>query len=360
MSRLKFVRFLLILVALIGFSSIPAYAAEEEAYTERAFISGYGEVTVVDPKVPEVVASIKVKGPARDLSFTKDGKIGIVNADDRKSLFVIDTVENKVLDKITLTGRTDKGLLDRRIWGTTVSPDGSKVYVFVTQGEKRTNIFKSHPTKILEIDLKTKEVTRDLEAPYGIHALQFKEGDPNTIFAWGYDLYKVDLKKWKISLKQGIKNSKDPETEGVGGFLLLFPRGEENGFNSFPIVKSYPDGRVTEGLMWFNLKTEELKSVAFDREPVGMFSGVVDKQEKYGYVTLNNWYKFELATGKVIKEAKPPTGSIYALNTSLDETKLYMGAGGNDFIVTDRDFNIEKIIKLPTDGMDIRVVGIQK
>lgn len=344
----------------MGFSSIQAFAAEEEAYTERAFVSGYGEVTVVDPAVPKVVASIKVKGPARDMSFTKDGKKGIVNANDRKSLYVIDTVENKVLDEITLTGRTDKGLLDRRIWGATISPDGSKAYVFVTQGEKRTNIFKSHPTKILEIDLKTKEVTRDLKAPIGIHSLQFKEGDPNTVFAWGYDLYKLDLKKWKISLKEGIKNSKNPETEGVGGFLLLFPRGEENGFNSFPIIKSYPDGRVTEGMMWFNVKTEELKSVAFDREPVGMFSGVVDKEEKYGYVTLNNWYKFEVATGKVIKEAKPPTGSMYGLNTSLDETKLYMAGGGNDFIVTDREFNIENIIKMPTDGMDVRVVKIQK
>ncbi|WP_318503280.1 hypothetical protein [Bacillus sp. T3] len=360
MSRLKKIPFIFLLIVLISFSTIHVFAAEEKSYTERAIVSGYGQVIVVDPAVPEVVASIKVDGPVRDMSFTKDGKKGIVNANDRKSIYVIDTVNNKVIDKITLTARTDKGLLDRRILGATISPDGSKAYVFVTQGEKRINIFKSHPSKLLEIDLKTKEVTRDLKAPYGIQALQFKEGDPNAVFVWGYDLYKLDLKKWELSLKQGIKNAENPEKDGIGGFLLLFPRGEENGFNSFPIIKSYPDGRVTEGLMWMNMKTEEIKSVAFDREPIGMFSAVVDKQEKYGYAILNHWYKVELATGKVVKDSKPPTGSIYGLNTSLDETKLYLGAGGNDFIVADRDLNVEKIIKLPTDGMDVRVVKIQK
>ncbi|WP_286231890.1 YncE family protein [Neobacillus mesonae] len=360
MMRYKKFPILLLSLALVIFIIFPAHAEQKQAYTERVFVSGYGEVTVIDPAIPKVVASIKVDGPVRDMSFTKDGKMAVVNANDRKTLYVIDTVENKVIDSITLTGRTDKGLLDRRIWGAAVSPDGSKAYAFVTQGEKQKNIFKSLPTKILEIDLKTKEVTRDIEAPYGVHVLQFKENDPNTIFVWGYDLYTLDLKNWKISLKKGIKNSKNPEKEGVGGFLLLFPRGHENGFNSFPIIKSYPDGRVTEGIMWMNMNTGVVKSVEFDQEPVGMFSAVIDKAETTGYVILNDWYKVDLKTGKVLKKSKPPTGSIYGINTSTDEKKLYLAAAGNHFVVADRELNIEKIIELPTDGFDLRVVRIQK
>lgn len=337
----------------------PTQAEQEQPYTERVYISGYGEVTVVDPAVPKVVASIKVDGPVRDMSFTKDGKIAVVNANDRRTLFVIDTVENKVIDSITLTGRTDKGLLDRRVWGNAISPDGSKIYAFVTQGEKQKNIFKSHPTKIIEIDRKTKEVTRDIEAPYGVHVLQFKEDDPNTIFVWGYDLYTLDLKNWKIALKKGIKNPENPEKEGVGGFLLLFPRDQETGFNSFPIIRAYPDGRVTEGMMWMNMKTGEIKEVAFDREPVGMFSATLDKDETKGYVILNDWYKVDLKTGKVLKQSKPPTGSIYGINSSLDGKKLYLGAAGNHFIVADKELNVEKVIEVPTDGFDIRVVRIQ-
>lgn len=347
-------------IALMMLAILPVQAQEEQPYTERVYVSGYGEVTVIDPAVPKVVASIKVKGPARDMSFTKDGKIALVNADDRKTLYVIDTVENKVIDSITLTGRTDKGLLDRRVWGSTISPDGSKIYAFVSQGEKQKNIFKALPTKIIEIDRKTKEVTRDLESPYGVHVLQFKEDDPNTIFVWGYDLYTLDLTEWKISLKKGIKNPEDPEKEGVGGFLLLFPRDYETGFNSFPIIREYPDGRVTEGMMWMNMKTGDVKEVAFDRDPVGMFSATLDKDESVGYVILNDWYKVDLKTGKVLKQSKPPTGSVYSINSSLDGKKLYLGAAGNSFIVADKNLNVEKIIETPTDGFDLKVVRIQK
>lgn len=329
-----------------------------ENYTERVFVSGYGEVTVVDPSVPKVVASIKVRGPVRDMSFTKDGKKGLVLANNRTTLYVIDTLENKVTDQIDLTGRTDKGLLDRRVWGSAISPDGSKAYAFVTQGEKRTNIFKSLPSKILEIDLKTKEVTRDVEAPYGIHVLQFKEDDPNTIFAWGYELFKLDVKNMKLELKEGIKTPKKPE-DGSGNILMIWPRNV-NGINSLPIIKSYPDGKVTEGLLWFNMKTEELKTLEFNKDPVGMFSAVVDFDQQYGYVVLNHWYKVDMKTGNVLKDSRPPSGSTYAINMSADGKKLYLGAGGNDFIIANTDMQIEKVIQLPTDGWDIQVVKIYK
>lgn len=337
--------------------NVPAQAQEQTPYMERVFISGYGELTVVDPAVPKVVASIKVKGPVRNMSFTKDGKIAAISADDRRTIYIIDTVENKVIDSITLTGRTDNGLLDRRIWGLAISSDGSKMYAFITQGEKQKNIFKVLPTKIIEIDRKTKEITRDIEAPYGVQALQFKEDDPNTIFVWGYELFTLDLQDWKISLNKVFTN---PEKEGIGGFLMFFPRDYENGFNSFPITREYPDGKLTEGIMWMNMKTGKMKEVAFDREPVGMFSATIDKDESYGYVTLNKIYKVDLKTGKVIKETKAPVGSMYGINSSLDGKKLYLSGAGNDFSVMDKELHVEKTIKLPTDTFDLKVVRIEK
>lgn len=324
--------------------------------TERVFVSGYGQVTAIDPSTPEVIANIKVKGPVRDMSFTEDGKKGLVLANNRITMYVIDTVNNKVIDEIQLQGRTEKGLLDRRVWGSTISPDGKKAYAFVTQSEKRQNIFKTLPSKIIEIDLETKEELRSVEAPYGTHVLQFKEGDPNTIFVWGYDLYELDLKEMELSLKKGIKHPEN-ESDGSGNYLMLFPR-VERGFNSLPLTKEYPDGSVTEGIMWLNLKSGEFKTVEYDREPIGMFSAVIDNDEKYAYSVLNSWYKVELETGKVVKESKPPVGSTYGINLSLDGSKIYLGGAGNHFVVANTELEVEKVIELPTDGLDVRVVQI--
>ena len=330
----------------------------EQDYTERVFISGYGQVTVVDPKIPKVKASIEVEGPVRDMSFTANGQKALVVANSRTTLYVIDTLNNKVIKEIELTGRTDKGLLDRRVWGSAISPDGTKAYVNVTQGEKRTNIFKSLPNKILEIDLETERVLRSVEAPYGIHALLFKQDDSNTIFAFGYDIFKLDIEKMTLTLQEGVKHPENPD-KPIGNYLNIWTR-ENTGFNSMPVFQLYPNGKVTEGILWFNLKTAELKTVEFDKPPVGMFSAVIDPQERYGYVILNHWYKVDLNTGHVIKDRMAPTGSIYAINRSANGKKLYLGAGGNSFIVANTDLEVEESIKVPTDGWDIKVVKIQK
>ncbi|MDQ0215887.1 DNA-binding beta-propeller fold protein YncE [Oikeobacillus pervagus] len=355
--RTKRVLWLLFIIPLV-FAIWQPKASATENYTERVFISGYGQVIAVDPSKPEVIAGIKVNGPVRDMSFTADGKKGLILANGRTSLYVIDTVNNKVIDEINLQGRTDKGLLDRRVWGSAISPDGKKAYAFVTQGEKRKNIFKVHPSKIIEIDLETKEETRSVEGPYGTHVLQFKKGDSNTIFVWGYELYELDVKNMKIKMKQGLKTPKN-EKDGSINFLMLFPRGE-NGTNSIPIVKTYPDGHVKEGFMWQNLETGKLKMLEYDREPIGMFSAVVDEDERYAYTTLNKWYKIDIQSKKIIKEGEPPVGSMYGVTLSVDGEKLYYSGAGNEFIVANKDLKVEKIITLPTDTLDLKVVKIQK
>lgn len=351
----KVIAVLSIWLTLLMFSFSGAHTTTAQGYTERVFVTGYGELTVIDPAIPKVIASVKVKGPTRDLSFTEDGTKALLLANGRTTLYVIDTLQNKVMDEINLTGRTDQGMLDRRVWGSAISPDGSKAYAFVTQGEKRTNIFKALPSKIIEIDLQTKKVTRDLEAPYGIHAMVFKKNDPHTLFVWGYDLYTLDTKQWQLKEKEGIKNGKDGSTN----VLLLFPRGDNSKFNSFPTVTTYPDGTVKEGMSWTNLETGEVKKKDFDKEPVGMFSAIIDPDERYGYSIMNHWYKVDAKTGHVIKDVKAPTGTIYGINISTDGKKIYLGGGGNDFIIADTDLNVEKILKTPTDGMDIKVKAIR-
>ena len=348
--------FLFVILLMNGF--ISGHVDAEAEYDERVFISGYGEVTVVNPTVPEVVASIPVEGPARDMSFTADGRKALFGANHRQTLYIVDTVKNEVIDTIQLPGRTEDAYLDRRVFGAAISPDGTKAYAFVTQGEKRTNIFKALPSQLLEFDLETKEITRQIEAPNGVHAMHFKIDDPSALFMWGYDLHKLDIDKWEINLAHGIKHPSD-EKDGSGNFLLLFPRGE-NGFNSFPLIKEYPDGTVTEGILWFNYKTEELKTIEYDEDPIGMFSAIIERDESIAYTVLNNWYKVDLNTGKIIKRSKPPNGSTYAINMSIDEEKLYLGAAGNEFIVANKELEVLETIKVPTDGLDMKVVGIKK
>lgn len=353
----RLVQLFIFVFPLLILSAVPAGAAAEK-YTERVFISGYGQIIVVDPAAPKIAASIKVKGPVRDMSFTDDGKTGLFLANDRKSLYVVDTVQNKIVNEVNLEARTDQGLLDRRVWGSAISPDGKKAYAFVTQGEKRRSSFKVHPSKIIEIDLKSKEELRSVEAPYGTHVLQFKQNDANTLFVWGYDLFELDLKKMKLTLRQGIKHPKN-EKDGIGNYLMLFPRGE-NGMNSIPLMKEYPDGRVTEGIMWMNRESGTIKTLEYDREPVGMFSAVVDKEENYAYTTLNKWYKVDIKSQKIVNESVPPNGSLYGVNLSADEEKVYYSGAGNEFIIANKELEVEKQLVLPTDTLDLKVVKIEQ
>ncbi|PAQ13976.1 hypothetical protein CD798_12825 [Bacillaceae bacterium SAOS 7] len=348
--------FILALLLMIGSSS--SFGNAEENYIERVYISGYGQIIPIDPSAPKVMESIKVKGPVRDMSFSEDGKTGLFLANDRKSLYVVDTMQNKITSEINLQARTDQGLLDRRVWGSTISPDGKTAYAFVTQGEKRRNVFKSHPSKIIEIDIASKEEKRSVEAPYGTHVLQFKKGDPNIIYVWGYDVHELNVKNMELTLKQGIKHPKN-EADGSGNFLMLFPRGE-NGINSIPLMKQYSDGRVTEGIMWMNLASGELKTLEYDREPIGMFSAIIDQKEEFAYTTLNKWYKVDIKSQKVVKEAIPPVGSMYGVNLSADEEKLYFSGAGNDFIIANKDLQVEKKLTIPTDSLDLKVIKIQK
>ncbi|WP_203362524.1 hypothetical protein [Bacillus sp. REN10] len=347
--------FILALLLIIGNTSFFSHA--EGNYTERVYISGYGQIIPVDPSVPKVMEGIKVKGPVRDMSFSEDGRTGLFLANGRTTLYVVDTMNNKVKSEINLQARTDQGLLDRRVWGSTISPDGKKAYAFVTQGEKRKNSFKAHPSKILEIDIASKQELRSVEAPYGTHVLQFKKGDPNTIYIWGYDLHELDVKKMKLTLKQGIKHPEKAE-DGSGNFLMLFPRGE-NGINSIPLIKQYPDGRVTEGVMWMNLASGDMKTLEYDREPIGMFSAIIDQKEEFAYTTLNKWYKVDIQSQKIVKEATPPVGSMYGVNLSADEEKLYFSGAGNDFIIANKDLQVEKKLTIPTDSLDLKVIKIQ-
>lgn len=349
--------YLLLAIFLVFSLSTSALADKGTGETkEMLYIGGYDLVFAVDPETKKVT-EIPVTGPARDMTWTRDGRTLFVNTDGRQTLAVIDTVNNKLIDELPFSTNEYRS----RIYGFDVDPAGELIYVTVMRSKREGVELKALPPAILVMDIKTKKIVKEIEVPYGTHTLQFYE-DGGKIAVWGRDLYEYDIEKDTLTLHHKTMNPED-ENDGISNYLYFWVRDKELDYLSVATnYVFYPEtGEVTEGYIAWDLKTGDVERIEFEEDPVGLFSGVITKDRKTAYGGMNMVAKTNLATLK--HDAVVPTekGTSYGINISGDEKTVYVSGAGPDLSFYDAEtLKYQGTIDLKSDTMDLRVVQIKQ
>ncbi|HHW37498.1 MAG TPA: quinohemoprotein amine dehydrogenase [Bacillales bacterium] len=321
---------------------------------EMLYIAGLDVTFAVDPDTKKVT-EIPIKGPNRDMTWTKDGRTLFINSEGRTKIAIVDTTTNKVKDTLTFSTKDYVA----HIYGMAIDPKGEKFYATLMRSKVEGTELKALDPVIQVMDVKTKKVVKEIKVPWGTHTLQFFT-DGKKLLVWAKDIYVYDIEKDELTLHTPVTNS-DPK-DGLGNYLYFWVRGDDNHNVALATnYQFYPEtGEVTEGVILFDLEKGEYKEVEFD-DMIGLFSGASTKDGKTAYVGMNYIAKANLETGKYEKIVPNVPGTSYGFNLSGDEKTLYVSGAGPDISFYDaKTLELKETIDLSTDTMDVRVVQIQQ
>lgn len=332
-------------------------ARSETIPKEMLYVSGIGKVFAVDPVKKEVVAAIEINGAAREMTWTEDGHTLFINDGGRQEVSKIDTEKNKVID--TLTFNKPEENITSRIFGLAVDSKGEKLYATLMRTQKkRVELVPLQPV-IAVMDLKTKKVIKEVEVPYGTHALQFLE-DESKLMVWAKSLYQLDLKTYELTKYHDLMEPADPSKEGIANYLYFWHRDKDSA-NSLTagMFKFYPGTEnVSENVLMVDRSNGKVTDFQL-KEPLGLFSVVVSPDKKYIYGGQNYIHKVNMDT-KEVTTITSKVGTSYGYNISSDGKTLYVSGAGPDISFIDTaTMKYLKIIDLPTDTMDVRVIQIK-
>lgn len=333
-------------------------AAKSESLTkEMIYVSGIGKAYAIDPIKKEVVAEIPINGAAREMTWTEDGHTLFISGGGRQEVAIVDTATNKVKDKVTFN-KPDEGIISR-IYGLTVDSKGEKLYATLMRTQRKTVELVPLQPVIAVMDVSTKKITKEYEVPYGTHALQFLE-DESKLMVWSKNLLQLDLKTGELTKFHELMEPTDPNTQGIANYLYFWSRDRDSA-NSLTagMFKFYPDTEaVSENVLMVDRTNGEVTDVQL-AEPLGLFSAVVSPDKKYIYGGQNYIHKINIETKKsttIMSER----GTSYGYNISGDGKTLYVSGAGPDISFIDTEtMEYIKILDLPSDTMDVRVVQIK-
>lgn len=331
-----------------------AQPGKAQGTKEMLYIAGMDVTFAVDP-VTKKVTEIPIKGPNRDMAWTKDGRTLYINSEGRTKVAVVDTTTNKVIDNLTFSTKEYVA----RIYGMAIDPSGEKLYATLMRTKVEGTELKALDPVIQVMDVKTKKVIKEIDVPWGTHSLQFFE-DGKRLLVWSKDIYVYDTEKDELTLHTPVMNA-DPK-DGLGNYLYFWVRGDDNHNVALSTnYQFYPEtGEVTEGIILFDLEKGQYKEVEFDNM-IGLFSGASTKDGKTAYVGMNYIAKANLETGKYEKVVPNIPGTSYGFNLSGDEKTLYVSGAGPDLSFYDAEtLELKETINLATDTMDVRVIQIQQ
>lgn len=358
-SKLKYALFISHLLALCFVLTlfIPSKSGSlATGAKEMLYIGGYDILFAVDPVERKVVAEIPVKGPNRNINWPADGSKLYINSEGRNTVTVVDTKTNTVVDRIPVSTDEYTGY----IYGLAVDPKGERLYTSLMRTKRERTEFKALTPIIQVMNLKTKEIEKEIDVPWGTHTLQFFTNG-EKLAVWSRDLYIYDLKTEKLEMVHPIMDHATDET-GYGDYLYFWVRGQDGQNVSTPaLARYYPlTDEESENVIMLDLETGDIKEIQLE-DLVGLFSVTLAPDRKTLVGGMNYLMVADAESGE-IRELMPHTpGSSYGYNISGDGKTIYVSGAGPDVTFYNAEtLELEETIPLSTDTMDIRVVQIKQ
>jgi WD40 repeat protein len=257
-------------------------------------------------------------------TYSEDGSTYYLN--DWKNVHAIDVKTHK------LTTYPFFSDLNRVIVaGIAVSPDNKYLYLSCDITKKRLNIPRLNvlPPQVVVYDMKKRQVAKSIEIPSYASLLVSLRNDPDTIYAVGLDIYKVNISTGEVTKAFGLLNPE--EGQEVKNFLPIWNTTcpKDHGIVTGPY---YTPTKM--GFLFIDRNTGKMSTVDADSIEL-LYSTVLSPDKKYLYGVMDEVFKWDAATGKTEKKTELTEGTCYDCTTTSDGKKVYVGPSGNSLTVLD-------------------------
>jgi hypothetical protein len=330
-----------ILTSLFCALVIPRVSAQDHDY----FVVGVhpNVVELVDGTTDQVVAHIQTKGRSpKELVPCPDGKHLFVTTDARQNIEIINLASRKVEDVINLA---PAGIM-LHIYGLAASRDGNRLYAHVKRTKTLPDEFLPLPNEIWSIDVKSHETKKILEMPQGIVSLIVPK-DPNRLFAWGRDIYIIDLALGKIVDKIPLRTDLPPGTAALDT-LPFFMQYEQSGILSMPYYANDPlSNKPVLGLANLEVDTGKFELLELG-PPIPLYSSVISPDHTRAYMVMNQLVVVDLTQRKII-ETRDTERTKYVANLTRDGKKLFLPSSGPFLDVYDTS-TLQRIHRIELSG----------
>jgi len=303
---------------------------------------GNGVIQVIDGDSDTIVASIPVKGWAREAALTSDKKFLYVTT-NRHLIHKVSLADNKVA--ATLDVNADGW--ERFVYGFIMGADDRTAYAALMSRRTEAGEVVIGKPVVVELDLGTGRILRSVEVPWGVARLVRVKGG-QWVYALGKDLYKIDASGKDMRVAETM-----PMFDKKWNILPLWDYAWENG--GLATTNYYTPELM--GLLTVDEKTGEITDIPLKGDPVLAYSVIFTADRKTGYAVMDDLSVIDVANKKYGRAVPIQEGTSYGVNLSSDGKKIYVGAGGSSVTVYDaRSLKAVKVLKMVSDGMDIRRV----
>jgi DNA-binding beta-propeller fold protein YncE len=329
-----------------------ALLAAEPLPQEMVAIGTIGRNIVLErTDTDEVFAQIATHGIApRELVPSADGRWVFAVTEGRSLVEVIDVAGKKVIDTINLSspGQSVK------LFGLAIDPRGDQILVNVICIDRGRDSVRAEQPQIWAVDRTTHKVTKLLQSFLGVHLLVFSPTNARLLYAFGADIYTIDLDKRQI-----VNTIRFQSNPGAGSLSMsCSPLFDQTNVVSCPTDRTDP---ITQkefgGLLNFDLATGQWEQM--DLGPAVMWdAAVVSPDLTRAYASWNQLYVVDLTQRRVttVKDLAMTEGSV---NLSRDGKKLYVSDGSPSIMIFDANtLTLLKTIALPetTANCELRVI----
>jgi len=263
------------------------------------------------------------------------------------SIYVIDTVTNELVETHNLSSDLNRVT----IGSSTVSADGSKLYMAVTVVKRKENFPRLfvQPPQLAVYDLKKREVVKTYEIPGAVSGIFKIKNDPGHLILVGLDIYKLNLKDGKVEkIMGGLNPDKGREVKNI----ILNNHNSSPGDHGIVVIPYYTTTETERGIgyLLIDTNTGELKTVKGE-DIFFEYSARVSPDKKYIYAVLDELIKVDAKTGKTLKYTPCEEGTYTAVAVTPDGKKVYAGPYGPDVSVYDAEsLKLLGVIPLKADG----------
>jgi DNA-binding beta-propeller fold protein YncE len=347
-------RFAFAAFCVVEFCIPKAVFAAEPLPQEMVAVGTIGRNIILErTDTDEVFAQIATHGIApREIVSSSDGRFLFAVTNGRSLIEVIDVAGKKVIDTINLShpGQNVK------LFGLAVNPRGDQIFVNVICIDRGRDSVRAEEPQIWAVDRTSHKVTKLLQSFRGVHLLVFSPTNSRLLYAFGADIYSIDLDTRQVVKTIRFQSNRVP---GVGSISVsCSPSFEQTDVLSCPTERTDPiTQRDFGGLLNFDLATAQWDQM--DLGPSVMWdSAVISPDRTRAYAVWNDLYVVDLAQRKVItvKDLPVTEGSV---TTSRDGRKLYVSDGSPSILIFDAaTLSLLKTIPLPetTANCELRLI----
>lgn len=326
----------------MGVACLLAGPTAASAAKDYLYVPVSNSLHVIDCESDTIVETIPYNDYIVQAAHSADGTRYYLNA--WHSIYVIDTTTNKLID----TFKFSSDLSRVTVLGFGVSQDGKKLYLSCSITKKKQNVPKLNvlPPQLVVYDVEKRKMIKNYPIPYCVMGVIPLRNDPDHLFLFGQDVYKLSLKDGKTEKMAGVLHPDEGE-EGRN-CLVIWNNGSPNdhGIFSTPFYTATGMGYFLVDRNTGKLDILQGKDVWFE------YSTIISPDKKYMYGLMDDLIKIDMKTGETVKTVKVGRGTCYALSMTSDGKKIYAGPAGNDLSVYDAEtLELLRVIALSADGV---------